>query len=220
MPDRRFFLKQAALSVLGAFFQTIRGLLPLDQAWAAVKRLLPKGTDLKSLANENPADLDARDLEIQSLEQFETMGLSDHAVDLKAWRLVCTGQGSTEIRLTYDQVRALPFIERPVLLICPGFFANHGRWKGISITELAKKAGTKKGVNFVTISGPEGPYEKTARFPWKDVESDKVFLAYQVNGAPLPVKHGYPLRLVAEGVYGTDWVKYVNKVQLDKIDNA
>jgi DMSO/TMAO reductase YedYZ molybdopterin-dependent catalytic subunit len=220
MPNRRFFLKQAAFSILGAFFQTIRGLLPLDKAWAAVKRLLPKGTDLKTLVNENPADLDARDLEVQPLEKFETMGLSDHAVDLKDWRLVCTGEVSTELRLPYDQIRAMPSLEKPLLLICPGFFANYGRWKGISLAELAKKAGTKKGANFVTISGPEGPYEKTARFPWKDVESGKVFLAYQVNGAPLPVKHGYPLRLVAEGVYGSEWVKFVYKVQFDKIDKA
>jgi sulfoxide reductase catalytic subunit YedY len=208
------------LSGLGAFGLAIRGFLPLDKAWSAIKRLLPKGTDLKTLINENPALLNARDLELQPLEKFETMGLSDQAVDLKAWRLVCSGQISTELRLTYDQIRALPSLERPVLLICPGFFANYGRWKGISLAELGKKTGVKKGVNFVTISGPEGPYEKTARFPWKDVDSGKIFLAYQVNGEPLPVKHGYPLRLVAEGVYGTDWVKYVYKVQFDKIDKA
>lgn len=47
-----------------------------------------------------------------------------------------------------------------------------------------------------------------------------MFLAYQVNGETLPVKHGYPLRLVAEGVYGSEWVKYVYKVQFDKIDSA
>ena len=101
-------------------------------------------------------------------------------------------QVTKELRLTYDQIRALPSLERPVLLICPGFFANHGRWKGISLAELAKRAGLKKGVNFVTVSGPAGPYEKTVRFPWKDAVSGKVFLAYQVNGEPLPVKHGYP----------------------------
>jgi sulfoxide reductase catalytic subunit YedY len=43
-----------------------------------------------------------------------------------------------------------------------------------------------------------------------------VFLAYQVNGQALPKKHGFPLRVVAEGYYGGDWVKYVYKVVAHK----
>ena len=160
-------------------------------SWGAVRRLLPKGTPLETLIDENPALLDARDLEIQPLEKFETMGLSDHAVDLKDWRLVCTGQVSKEIRLTYDQVSALPFFEKPVLLICPGFFANHGRLGRDLHGRTGETGGIEKGRQLCHHLRPGGPYEKTARFPWGDIESGKVFLAYQVNGEPLPVKHGY-----------------------------
>lgn len=218
MPDRRFFLKQALLGVVGALELALRGFHPLDQAWASVKRLLPKGTDLKTLVNENPAHLDARNLAIQPLEQFGTMGLSDHPLDLTEWRLEVNGRVGRELRLTYGQVRAMPFLERPVLLICPGFFANHGRWRGVSFSELAKRAKARKDVTHVTVSGPAGPYEKTFRFPWRDALSGKAFLAYQVNGEVLPVRHGFPLRLVAEGVYGSEWVKYVSRVQFDKIE--
>jgi len=220
MADRRLFLKQLAGYLTGFLLTFINWISRPEISWGAARRLLPKGTRLETLVNENPVLLDARHLEIQPLEKFSTMGLSDHPVDLNAWRLVCTGQVSTELRLTFDQVRTLPSMDRLVLLICPGFFANYGRWKGISLALLGKKVGLKKGVNFVTVSGPEGPYEKTARFPWKDAVSGKVFLAYQVNGEPLPVRHGYPLRLVAEGVYGSEWVKYVYKVEFDKIDAA
>ena len=112
---------------------------------------------------------------------------------------------------------ALPPVERNVLLICPGFFVNHGRWKGISLGRLLEKAQMESGVTHVTISGPAGRYEKTERFPLADVLSDKVYLAYAVNGETLPLKHGYPLRVVAEDYYGSDWVKFVNKVTLKKI---
>ena len=217
MPDRRLFLKQLVLGLGGAFGLIIRGFPHFDRAWGAVKRLLPKGTRLETLVNENPALLDARHLEIQPLEKFGTMGLSDQVTDLSVWRLTVSGEVKKGFRLTYDQIRELPSIEKPVLLICPGFFANHGRWKGFSLAELAKRAGLKKGVNFVTSSGPAGPYEKTGRFPWKDVESGKVFLAYQMNSQPLPVKHGYPLRLVAEGYYGYEWIKYVDTIRFEKI---
>ena len=220
MADRRLFLKQLAGYLTGFLLTFINWISRPEISWGAARRLLPKGTRLETLINENPALLDARHLEIQPLEKFGTLGLSDHPVDLNAWRLVCTGQVSTELRLTLDQVRALPSMDRPVLLICPGFFANYGRWKGISVAELAKRAGLKKGVTHVTVSGPSGPYEKTFRFPWQDALSGKVFLAYQLNGEPLPVKHGFPLRLAAEGYYGYEWVKYVDKVQFDKIDKA
>jgi sulfoxide reductase catalytic subunit YedY len=220
MDNRRGFLKQMAGGAAGFLAASVYWTSRPALVRAAVRRRLPKGTELQTLVNENPQNLDTRDLEIQPLEQFGTMGLSDQAVTLKDWRLVCEGHLSREIRLTYGQVRALPPLERPVLLICPGFFANLGRWQGISVAELAKRAGIKKGVTHVTVSGPSGPYEKTFRFPWQEASSGRVFLAYQVNGETLPVQHGFPLRLVAEGYYGYEWVKYVDRVHFDRIDRA
>jgi len=69
----------------------------------------------------------------------------------------------------------------------------------------------------VMFSGPKGTYEKSETFPIEDVLSNKVFLAYQVNGKALPQRHGFPLRTVAEDYYGYDWVKYVYKVTVEKI---
>ncbi|HHP7236161.1 MAG TPA: molybdopterin-dependent oxidoreductase [Desulfobacterales bacterium] len=44
------------------------------------------------------------------------------------------------------------------------------------------------------------------------MDSDQVFLDYEVNGVPLPQKHGFPLRLVAEDHYGARWVKSVDRI--------
>jgi sulfoxide reductase catalytic subunit YedY len=41
-------------------------------------------------------------------------------------------------------------------------------------------------------------------------------LASQVNGATLPPKHGFPLRVVAEGYYGAEWVKYVDSIPVER----
>lgn len=49
----------------------------------------------------------------------------------------------------------------------------------------------------------------------KVVLSNKVFLAYAVNGKPLPQKHGFPLRVVAEEHYGFNWIKYVHKITIE-----
>jgi sulfoxide reductase catalytic subunit YedY len=188
--------------------------------WTLAKTLkivLPKSTKTESLIQKNPADLDTRNLETTSLEDFGTMGLSDHKEELNKWRLSVEGHVESPTAFSYDQVIALPFVERDVLMICPGFFANHGRWKGISVRNLLEAARLQDGVTHLTFYGPRSKHENLQRFPIADILSEKVFLAYQVNGTTLPQCHGFPLRVVAEGYYGYDWIKYVYKVTVDKI---
>ncbi len=220
MKTRRQFIKSAIafLSGLGVLFSTIG--VWLAKAYAQTKRiLLPKGTDLSSLSSKNPAELDTRDLEVRPLEDFEIMGLSDHEVDLQSWRLIIDGNVADPTRLTYSQLVELPSIERKVLLICPGFFANHGSWKGVSLMTVLNLARMKADTTHIGVSGPEGRYEKAERFPIADISKDKVFLAYAVNGEKLPREHGFPLRIVAEDYYGDDWVKYVYKIEAIKAES-
>ena len=192
----------------------------LSRAYAQSRRiLLPKDTKMTSLVDKNPADLDTRHLDVIPLEQFETMGLTDHNTDLNTWRLKITGKVQKPLNLSYDQVLDLPTIERNVLLICPGFFTNHGKWKGISVTELLRLAQSESGITHVTFRGPPGRYAKTERFPIAEVTANKIFLAYQVNGQVLPRKHGFPLRVVAEDHYGSEWVKYVHEVEAFKVES-
>jgi DMSO/TMAO reductase YedYZ molybdopterin-dependent catalytic subunit len=182
-------------------------------AWAAGRKVLTRETTRANLIHENPADLDTTHLEITPLDAFETMGPTDRVVDLATWRLEIAGLVRRPLRLTYDQLTALPPIEREVLLICPGVFANHGRWKGLSIATLLRQADFDPTATGVSVEEAGG---KTARFPLPDVLSGKVFLAYQVNGTALPRKHGFPLRAVAEGVYGAEWVKYVDRLTVER----
>jgi DMSO/TMAO reductase YedYZ molybdopterin-dependent catalytic subunit len=182
---------------------------------AESKTVVPKETPMEELRGMNPADLDTSNLDLTPLEKFETMGLDDHDVEPDKWRLVVEGQVGQPLSLTYADLVALPPVERTVLMICPGFFANNGKWKGVSVRELMARAENKAEATHITFRGPHGSYEKVLRVPIADINSDKVFLAYEVNGQTLPKKHGFPLRLVAEGYYGYDWVKYVDKVVVE-----
>ena len=170
---------------------------------------------MKSLIGEDPAGLDTRQLEIIPLKDFETMGDTDHEVNLEQWRLAIGGKVKQPLKLSYSQLLELPAIERKTLMICPGFFSNHGLWKGISIWDLLKTAGIQDNITHVTLRGAGSYSEKVDRFDLKDVQSNKVFLAYQVNGKALPQKHGFPLRAVAEDKYGSTWTKYVHTVEAD-----
>jgi len=218
--NRRGFLRQALIAISGAGMLTapVRFLLGLAHSQTSKTRV-PKDTPWTALRNENPKDLDTSDLPVTPLKDFGIMGLEDYSPDLAAWRLIVDGEVDKPLRLIHAEVLDLPAVERAVLLICPGFFANHGLWTGVSIGELLKTAGVRQGVTHVTIKGPEGPYEKVLRVPISDAQSDTVFLAYKVNGVALPQRHGFPLRVVAEGYYGYDWVKYVYKVTADRIES-
>jgi sulfoxide reductase catalytic subunit YedY len=216
MEKRRQFLKKSLrlITGLGGFFYPFSSAIRLVYA-KTNKIVLPKNTIRQSLINKNPANLDTKNLEITPLKDFRTMGTTDHTVDLNEWHLEVTGDVRTPLLIRYSELSELPSVERDVLLICPGIFVNHGRWEGISMKALLDSAGAGNGSTHVTFSGPKGEYEKVERYPIGDVVSNKVFLAYAVNGKTLPKKHGFPLRLVAEGYYGSDWVKFVYKVTIE-----
>jgi DMSO/TMAO reductase YedYZ molybdopterin-dependent catalytic subunit len=176
------------------------------------RRLLPADTDLGTLLFESPKYLDTRNLPITPIDKFGTMGLSEHQVDLQRWQLTIGGAVARPTRFTYDQITAMPFVSRDVLLICPGVFAYNARWRGISIWPLLEQAGFDMKTTYVDVGGPAGPYEKVQRFPLREVQNNKAFLAYAVNGKRLPEKHGFPLRAVAEGYVGAEWIKFVERI--------
>jgi len=176
------------------------------------RRLLPADTDLGTLLFESPKYLDSRNLPITPIEKFGTMGLSEHQVDLQRWQLTIGGAVARPTRFTYDLITAMPVITRDVLLICPGVFAYNAHWRGISIWPLLEQAGVDTKTTHVDVGGPAGPYEKVHRFPLREVQTDKAFLAYAVNGKRLPEKHGFPLRAVAEGYVGAEWIKFVEHI--------
>ena len=199
---------------IGVFFNPVFS--GIKSAYAKAKRILvPRGTEMKSLIGEDPADLDTRDLEIIPLKNFETMGDTGQDVNLEQWRLEITGKVKRPFKLTYSQILELPAIERKILMICPGVFANQGLWKGVSIWSLLQMAGLQEGITHVTLRGSGSNSEKVDRFELEYVRSNKVILAYQVNGKVLPQKHGFALRAVAEDKYGSTWTKYVHTVEAD-----
>jgi len=221
MKTRRTFIRFSIrlISSLGIFLSP---LLVLAQSTVAQVRrmILPKGTDLKSLINRNPRSLDTRNLEPIPTERFGVMGLQDHSVEIDRWRLEIDGQVEKPLQIAYGDLVKLPKIRRNVLLICPGVFSNFGSWEGVSIKTLLRLANADKGATHVTVRGPRGDYEKVQRFLISEIENDLVFLAYAVNGKALAPKHGFPLRAVAEGYYGFDWIKYVYRLEVDRIQTG
>jgi len=183
--------------------------------YAKVKRvLLPKGTPMSDLISKNPKKLDAQNLGTTSMDQFDVMGQDIYNVNIAKWQLELTGAIKHPKKFSYENIVKLPVIERNVLLICRGFFAYNGLWKGFSVSELLLEAKMLSNVTHVKFSGPKGIRRKTKKFAIEEVMANKIFIAYKVNGEILPERHGFPVRLVAEDHYGSRWVKYVDKISV------
>jgi len=211
MLTRRHILKKIFLSFLAAIAARIA--LPpgkrASRAWAQqARQLLPRGFPRSKIAEMHPAWIDNRDLEIDPLDQFGTMGPTDIPVDLSSYRLEVTGEVNRPLSLRYDEILKLPSVTEDVLLICPGFFSNHGRWTGVRLRDLLERAQLKKEALFIDIKG----HGKQMRIRIDTVYQKKLFLAYRVNGELLPKGHGFPLRLVYADSYGDDWIKYVHEI--------
>jgi sulfoxide reductase catalytic subunit YedY len=209
MWTRRNFLEKSFWVSLGGFFLTSSLGNLVSNVWAKAKQILPKGFPKNKLLNMNPAEIDNRNLEVDPLNQFGIMGPTDVVIDLKTYRLKVRGKVDHPLSLTYDQILKYSSLTETVLLICPGFFSNNGRWTGVTFKSLLQEAQINKEAQYIDVVGEA---EKRARISLKELHQKKIFLAYRVNGETLPQKHGFPLRLVYEDAYGADWVKYVKEV--------
>ncbi len=204
MWTRRKLLKTSLFACLSSLV-----IHPLSISWAKAKQILPKGFSKGKLKDMNPAEIDSRNLEIDPLGKFGTMGPTDVAVDVKTYRLKVMGKVDRPLSLSYDEILKYPPLTETVLLICPGFFANNGRWTGFDLKSLLQEAQIKKEAQSIDIVGTG---EKRVRIQLKELDEKKIFLAYRVNDEALPRKYGFPLRLVYEDAYGSDWVKYVDEI--------
>jgi DMSO/TMAO reductase YedYZ molybdopterin-dependent catalytic subunit len=213
--SRRTIIKHFSVIAAGFLFFFNRAAGGLHLLWAATKRrVLERGTPMSELMHANPARVDISNLETTPIDEFDVMGETKLDVNLEEWHLTIDGEVRNSVKFSYQELLSKPVIERNVLLVCPGFFAYNGLWKGFSLASLLQEAGLKPGATAISFSGSKGFRKKTRRYPLEEVMNDKIFIAYEVNGQQLPQRHGFPMRLVAEDYKGRFWIKYLKRVEV------
>jgi DMSO/TMAO reductase YedYZ molybdopterin-dependent catalytic subunit len=95
---------------------------------------------------------------------------------------------------------------------------GNARWLGVPLKAVLTEAGLKSSARQVTFNGLDVPLLGAADFVKAlDIEhamDGQVMLAYQMNGADIPLLNGYPVRLIVPGYYGTYWVKHLSRIEV------
>jgi DMSO/TMAO reductase YedYZ molybdopterin-dependent catalytic subunit len=134
-------------------------------------------------------------------------------VDPAEWTLKVTGLVEHEIELDFATLLTKPLTERHVTIACVsnevgGDLIGNARWLGWPVRELLAMAGPKAGADMVLSRSTDG---WTAGTPLEALTDGRdALLVVGMNGEPLPLEHGFPVRMIVPGLYGyvsaTKWV--------------
>ena len=153
-------------------------------------------------------------------------------IDEKAWKLEITGLVKRPMTLTLSELKARPRHEIIFTLECSGNRAEplvHGlvgnaTWAGTPLAPLLQEAGVlDQGIEVVFVGSDVGeeelrgikmPHNFARSMSLQDALHPHNLLCYEMNGAPLPQPHGFPLRLIAPGWYGIANVKWLKRIEV------
>jgi DMSO/TMAO reductase YedYZ molybdopterin-dependent catalytic subunit len=135
------------------------------------------------------------------------------AIDPVDWRLRIHGMVDREITLTYAELIQRSVTEAWVTICCVsnpvgGDLVGNAWWSGVRIADLLDEAGVRAGADAVKQTSEDG---WTCGTPLQALTDDRnAMLAVAMNGAPLPLEHGFPVRMIVPGLFGyvsaTKWL--------------
>lgn len=146
-------------------------------------------------------------------------------VDPTNWQLTINGMVDNELVITYDELLDRADMIEPVTLSCVsnevgGNLVGNAVWQGIALTELLDEAGVQDGATQIASRSVDG---WSCGFP-TDLAYDgrTAMVAIAMNDEPLPLRHGFPARLVVSGLYGyvsaTKWLSEIELTTLEDFD--
>lgn len=138
--------------------------------------------------------------------------LGPQTVDLASYSLEVTGLVETPLRLSYNEVTALPAYRKAVTLNCVEGWSVDILWEGVRISDLLRQAGYDRDGEIVIFRCYDG---YTTSLPLEFIVSGDILLAYRMNGIDLPVERGFPFQVVAEDRWGYKWAKWVTAIEVN-----
>jgi DMSO/TMAO reductase YedYZ molybdopterin-dependent catalytic subunit len=146
---------------------------------------------------------------------FYTVAYAAEKPDMpNQWNLTVGGNVDKPMTLSLDDIRAMPVSEEMRTLECisnpaGGPLISNAVWKGIKMKDLLERVGVKPSTIEIRLESFDG---YSTAIPLDLAMHDHSLLAYEMNGEPLPIEHGKPLRCLWPGHYGMKQPKWLTKI--------
>ena len=191
------------------------------------QRLTGRATDISGLTLPSPGTpttpLPAGvETTVQGVSPFRTPTASFYRVDTNltvprvsvgSWSLKVDGDVRNPFTMTYDELLAMPMVERDITLTCVsnevgGGYVGAARWLGVRLTDVLDRVGVGSQSDQILSTAVDGFTISTPLAVARDGRD--AMIAVAMNGEPLTDIHGFPARLVTPGLYGfvgaTKWL--------------
>jgi DMSO/TMAO reductase YedYZ molybdopterin-dependent catalytic subunit len=136
----------------------------------------------------------------------------------KDWRLETGGLVNTPLSLSLGDLRAMPSRTQITRHDCVEGWSCIGKWKGVPLSEVLQRAGLKPDAKYIVFYCADSLDEENGDKYYEsiglsDAYHPQTILAYDMNGAPLTVPYGAPLRLRVERQLGYKMAKYIMRIE-------
>jgi DMSO/TMAO reductase YedYZ molybdopterin-dependent catalytic subunit len=145
----------------------------------------------------------------------------DPDVDPASWKLRVDGMVPKPYTIGYDELLSMPAIEQIVTMQCisnevGGNLVGTAKWTGVPLSALLHRAGGVPARAVRVVFHAVGGY--TDSLPVAKATDGMTVVAYGMNGRTLPRAHGYPVRIIAPGIYGMKSVKWLDRIEVVDYD--
>ena len=215
---RRSFVSFSAFALLGVAAWKSWFWLKDSAQSNGVQSPLRKGLDIDdkifkhTLSSDHLAKTYPLSAAAKNVRYNSGIGLLHTADDLAAWRLQVTALDNKILSLSIDDLRRLPKTEFAFEFKCIEGWSQVSWWGGVKFSDFVRHNNLRKEISlgYVGLSTPDDRYYVGIDTP--SALHPQTLLCYEMNGMPLPAKHGAPLRLIIPVKYGVKNLKCISKM--------
>ena len=194
--ERRLFLRATGIAAAGLV------------AWQMTEGVA-RAADLSGSERRFTGSYDGRSFSGNDFPRVSWLNDDPDRIDARSWTLHVTGEVDREVVMTYDELGNSR--ELTATIDCTGGWYSTQRWSGVSLESVLSRAGPASSARSVVVRSVTGYYRRFS------LDAAREFvLATHVTGEALSHGHGFPVRLVAPGRRGFEWVKWVTEIEISE----
>ncbi|KAA3646192.1 MAG: molybdopterin-binding oxidoreductase [Chloroflexi bacterium] len=177
----------------------------------------PAASPPEEVLAARPAPVKGTRSEITPDGEFYRIDINTRALEINEadWKLEVMGLVDEPLNLTLEEIRAMPSQTQVLTMQCisnriGSDLTGTARWTGVRFKQVMDMAGLQSDAQYFVIRSGDDFFETVSM---EDMLDERTLLVYDMNGAPLETKHGFPLRIYIPNRYGMKQPKWIESIE-------